>query len=319
MELPTQKDAGISSLHFCPFDNGIMATTSWKGTIDFLAIELKQIFQSWEFPEPLLCGAWVNSETVASGSVTGKIFISKESPIDGHSDGVSSLFMIPESQTLVSTSWDRTLKVWDMASLQSVGTVAFKDKILCAEVSTNSRIIAHGSNNFVYILDIRNPDQVEKRVSSLGNQIRSSCASRPLDYGWAIGSIDGRIAIEYFGDVIEQAQRFSFSCNKRSESEKVIVYPVNALTFHPKTGILTSGSCNGDICFWDVQSKRKLGEMISQYDVSVASLDYNSDGSRLAVAFSYTWDKGDIPHNDDRIVIYSPPRNYITPRGRDTE
>ena len=89
---------------------------------------------------------------------------------------------------------------------------------------------------------------------------------------------------------------------------------MNALAFHPQTGVLTSGSCNGDLCFWDIDSKRKLAEIPSPFGVSIACMDYNSDGSILAIAFSYTWDKGEIEHAEDRLILHSPSPASVTPK-----
>jgi hypothetical protein len=33
-------------------------------------------------------------------------------------------------------------------------------------------------------------------------------------------------------------------------------------------------------------------------------MDYNPDGNVLALAFSYTWDKGEIEHPNDRLVLW---------------
>jgi cell cycle arrest protein BUB3 len=223
--------------------------------------------------------------------------------------------MFPDSSTLVSSSWDQTLKIWDLSAPpdRPCQSIAFREKLILSEISTEFRVIAHGSKNSVFIVDIRSPENIERRVSSLGSQLRSSAASRPLDFGWAIGSIDGRVAIEYFGDLRCQAQRFSFSCNRHEEGESVIVYPVNSLCFHPGTGVLTSGSAKGNICFWDIDAKRKLTEIQSPFDLSVASLDYDSDGEALAIAFSYTWDKGEIDHPADRLLLHFPAEQSVTP------
>ena len=313
-EVPAPKDEGISCLRFSPCDSATFMTTSWSGALRIYSCESKTEMIAMQLEAPLLCGAWASEDVIAAGSMNGPIFLSSGQTLVGHSDGVSMVGVIPSTTTLVSASWDKTIRIWDLSSQSNTCTITLSERVLSAEVAAGHKVVAHGSNSSVFICDIRNPEQIEKRVSSLGYQIRSSCASRPAEYGWAIGSIDGRIAIEYFGDVCEQAQRFSFSCCRRDEENNVVVYPVNALTFHPKTGVLTSGSCNGDICFWDIESKRKLAEIPSPFGVSVASMDYNASGDILAIAYSYTWDKGEIEHPDDKIVLHTPSANSVTPR-----
>lgn len=312
-------NAGISSVHFNPYNNNLLAVTTWTGFLEIHDIGSNVTMAVKEFPVPLTCSTWITPDVVAVGGINGGIFTSNDIVVEAHEAGISSIFMIPGSQLTVTTSWDQTIKIWNLqGALEPVHTFDLNDRILCAEPSTNGRIIAHGAKNFVYIIDISNPENIERRVSSLGHQIRSACASTPTDFGWAIGSIDGRIAIEYFGDELRQAQRFAFSCNRRDEEERVIVYPVNALAFHPQTGVLTSGSCNGDLCFWDIDSKRKLAEIPSPFGVSIACMDYNNDGSILAIAFSYTWDKGDIEHGEDKLILHAPSPASVTPKEEST-
>jgi cell cycle arrest protein BUB3 len=190
--------------------------------------------------------------------------------------------------------------------------LSFHEKVILSEVCGPSTIVAHGDRNSAFVVDVRRPEAVERRVSSLGHQLRCACAAQPDPFGWAIGAIDGRIAIEYLGDLRHQAQRFSFSTARHDGSQPVTLFPVNALCFHPVTGVLTSGSCNGNIAFWDLTRKRKLAELQSPFGVSVAGLDYSADGALLAAAFAYTWDQGEVEHPPDRLLLHAPSEQSIT-------
>jgi hypothetical protein len=110
-------------------------------------------------------------------------------------------------------------------------------------------VITHVHKNSVFIVDLRDPSLFEKIVSSLSRQIRSACALRPVPFGWGIGSIDDRIAIEYFGHLHQQAQRFSFSTGCHQSGEAATLFPVKVLCFHPQSSVLASGNCAGNICF----------------------------------------------------------------------
>jgi cell cycle arrest protein BUB3 len=299
-------DEGISSVHFSPVDHLQFCTSTWSGSVHLYSASTCTELSAIQLSSPLLCSTWVTDQVIAAGSIEGPIFMTDGQSLIGHNSGVSSISFVPDLSAIVSGSWDGTVRIWDIRAPPDDNCTAIQlsERILTNEVSSNFFVIAHGNKNNVYIFDLRNPSHVEKRISSLGKQIRSSAASRPVDFGWAIGSIDGRIAVEYFGDIRHQAQRFSFSNQKHEEGDTLIVYPVNALCFHPQTGILTSGSCGGNIAFWDLEAKRKVTEIPSPFDVSVAALDYNGDGSILAIGFSYTWDKGEIDHPPDRLLLH---------------
>jgi cell cycle arrest protein BUB3 len=304
-EFQISPDEGISSVHFSPSDPSLLCTSTWSGHIHVYSASNYSEVSSFPFPVPLLCSTWLTDETIAAGSIDGTIFLTDQQILTGHESGVSALSSAPDLSALISSSWDTTVRIWDPRASpdQNHTTIFLKEKILTCVPSSNYSVVAHGSKNNVYLFDLRNPSEIEKRVSSLGYQIRSSAASKPNDFGWAIGSIDGRIAIDYFGDIQHQAQRFSFSHQKHEEGQEVVIYPVSALCFNPQSGILASGSCQGNITFWDLDAKRKVSEIQSPFDVSVAGLDCSQDGSMLAIAFSYTWEEGEIEHPPDRLVV----------------
>ena len=52
--------------------------------------------------------------------------------------------------------------------------------------------------------------------------------------GYATGSVEGRIAVEYF-DTNPQVQekKYAFKCHRQTIDDVDHVWPVNALAFHP--------------------------------------------------------------------------------------
>lgn len=54
------------------------------------------------------------------------------------------------------------------------------------------------------------------------------------DTGWASGSIEGRIAVEYFDpDPAAQSQKYAFRAHRQTVDGVDCVYPINALAYHP--------------------------------------------------------------------------------------
>jgi cell cycle arrest protein BUB3 len=52
--------------------------------------------------------------------------------------------------------------------------------------------------------------------------------------GWASGSIEGRIAVEYFDpDPATQAKKYAFRAHRQTVDGVEQVYPINALAYHP--------------------------------------------------------------------------------------
>lgn len=52
--------------------------------------------------------------------------------------------------------------------------------------------------------------------------------------GWASGSIEGRIAVEYFDPSPEsQSAKYAFRAHRQAVDGVDQVYPINALAYHP--------------------------------------------------------------------------------------
>lgn len=312
-ELKISPNEGISLIKFNKQSNQLF-TITWSGKLHIYDIELFKEIKEFNFGSPLISGCWINSELILCGSIDGKLFLSNGIIVNAHQDAISSIVFLKERNMLVTSSWDMDVKIWDMDDLKEpLNIFNFNQKIMFMGVS-GSKIVSYGNMNYVFIVDIDDEKYFERRIASLGKQLRTFEIC-PDGLKWAIGSIDGRIALEYFGDLKHQAQRFSFNCNKHENDEdKVIIYPINSLAFHPITGILTSCDSFGRLFFWDIENKRKLAEIYATHDNSVSSIDYNSDGSLLAISYSYMFDKGPIqdePH--DLLLIYNPPKQFITP------
>jgi len=57
-------------------------------------------------------------------------------------------------------------------------------------------------------------------------------------------------------------------------------------------GTFATGGCDGIINVWDGAQKKRLCQY-PQYPTSIAAMDFNNDGSLLAIAASYTFEEGD--------------------------
>ncbi|KAJ4824990.1 hypothetical protein Tsubulata_014365 [Turnera subulata] len=132
--------------------------------------------------------------------------------------------------------------------------------------------------------------------------------------GYALSSVEGRVAMEFF-DLSEtsQAKKYAFKCHRKSEAGKDIVYPVNAIAFHPVYGTFATGGCDGFVNVWDGNNKKRLYQY-SKYPSSIAALSFSRDGRLLAVASSYTFEDGDKPHEPDAIFVRSVNEIEVKPK-----
>lgn len=107
--------------------------------------------------------------------------------------------------------------------------------------------------------------------------------------------------------------RYAFKCHRKSEAGRDIVYPVNAIAFHPIYGTFATGGCDGFVNIWDGNNKKRLFQY-SKYPTSIAALSFSRDGRLLAVASSYTYEEGEKPHEPDAIFVRSVNENEVKPK-----
>ncbi|KAK3193020.1 hypothetical protein Dsin_024330 [Dipteronia sinensis] len=177
-----------------------------------------------------------------------------------------------------------------------------------------NRLVVATAGRHVNVYDLRNMSQPEqRRESSLKYQTRC-VRCYPNGTGYALSSVEGRVAMEFF-DLSEasQAKKYAFKCHRKSEAGRDIVYPVNAIAFHPVYGTFATGGCDGFVNVWDGNNKKRLYQY-SKYPTSVAALSFSRDGRLLAVASSYTFEEGDKPHEPDAIFVRSVNEIEVKPK-----
>ncbi|KAI3958946.1 hypothetical protein MKX01_023622 [Papaver californicum] len=208
---------------------------------------------------------------------------------------------------LITGSWDRTIKCWDPRGASGkdqmlIGTYSQPERVYSLSVSGNRLVVATAGRH-INVYDLRNMSKPQQqRESSLKYQTRCvRCYSNGT--GYAVGSIEGRVGMEFF-DLSDagQSKKYAFKCHRKLEDGIDIVYPVNAIAFHPIYGTFATGGCDGIVNVWDGNNKKRLYQY-SKYPTSIAALSFNRDGCLLAVASSYTFEAGDKPHEPDTIFI----------------
>lgn len=208
----------------------------------------------------------------------------------------STHMLTPLSRTalLITASWDSTLHVLnpnDTSITPLTITLPGKPHALAA---SPSKVIVAMTSRLVHIYDLSAltsalqsgtvPEPWQQRESSLKFLTRA-VAAMPSDAGYATSSIEGRVAVEWFdASEASQARKYAFKCHRQTSPDDGadVVFPVNALAFHPTYGTFASGGGDATVALWDAEAKRRM-KIYQKFPDSVAALSFSSDGKYLAI------------------------------------
>ncbi len=100
---------------------------------------------------------------------------------------------------LVTGSWDKTIKYWDLRQSTPVGTVNCQERVYSVDVM-NKLLVVATADRYINVVNLDKPTEFYKTMQSpLKWQTRVvSCFSDAT--GFAVGSIEGRCAIQYVDD-----------------------------------------------------------------------------------------------------------------------
>ena len=81
--------------------------------------------------------------------------------------------------------------------------------------------------------------------------------------------------------------------------------------------MLANGAAGADgvINIWDGDNKKRLTQL-SGYPTSIAALAFSREGSFLAAAASYTYERGDQEHPNDAVFVRPMADAEIKPKSR---
>lgn len=204
----------------------------------------------------------------------------------------------------MSGSWDSTIKFWDIRTRECIGSYIQPERVFAMD-STKNQIIVGTAARHIWIWDYRSMEEPEqRRKSPLMHQTR--CIKAFVDgQGFGVGSIEGRVGIEYIdASPSQQSKRYAFKCHRQVSNDIGYTYPVHAIVFHPNNEFLFTGGGDGLVIKWNYKLKTKI-ERYRKFHNSISSLDVNKTGEYLAIASSYCFEQGEKSKVEDKVFIKS--------------
>ncbi|KAL3903324.1 MAG: hypothetical protein SGPRY_011723 [Prymnesium sp.] len=212
---------GVTAVKFSS-DGGNLLVSSWDSLLRLYDVRSDVVRMQLLQPCPLLdCDLLSDGQNATSAGMDGAVrlhgvFSGGEKVLGLHKGAVRCVRSCADVNLIVSGSWDRNLKLWDMRSHQPcVGTHTQPDKILSMCTGSKGtlsasqgipRLVVATASRRVVVIDLRKAGEpLQHRESSLKSQTR--CVSQmPDGRGFVQGSVEGRVAVDFF-DPAEEVRR----------------------------------------------------------------------------------------------------------------
>lgn len=298
----------VSSLHFSPDNPVYLLASSWDGHLRLFDTNTRAVIRDFEERAPVLDAVFLTETRVVSASIDGALrYYDLENgrlqqEVKIHQNAISSLVYASQHNLLMAGSWDQTISIHDLsASQRPVLHLELPEKVFAMSANEEYLVVAM-ANRHVYVYSFEQifdalmvgnkmVKPMQRRESSLKFMTRTlqcTLTSNSSLSGYVSTSIEGRVAVEFFDpSEASQARKYAFKCHrqksKTSEGEdEDIVYPVNAVVFHPVHETFATAGGDGVVSLWDLKAKKRVKQYASIGE-EIQTLAFSPDGKYLAM------------------------------------
>lgn len=291
-ELNQPPSDGITNVTFSPVPNSNqLLVSSWDCGVRLYNVAQNTMAHMYSHPYAVLDCCFSEPNISFSGGLdrTLKMYdfgSQLESTLGTHLDAIRCVEYCPELGFVITGSWDKTVKLWDPRQKHMIGMYDQNGEMVYTMSLSGDRLVVGTSNRRILVWDLKNMQFAEqRRASSLKFQTRC-IRCFPNKQGFALSSIEGRVAVEYLDTSPEvQKKKYAFKCHRMKQEGVEHIYPVNAISFHSGHNTFATGGSDGFVNIWDPFNKKRLCQF-HRYPTEVASLAFNREGSTIAIAVS---------------------------------
>jgi len=182
-------------------------------------------------------------------------------------------------------------------------------------------LVVGTAERHIQLFNLSNPTTAHRTLASPLKWQTRVVSCFPTATGFAVGSIEGRVAIQHVEEK-DAGQNFSFKCHRKDPptgpKDNTQVFAVNDITFHQQQGTFSTAGADGTINFWDKDSRTRLKTFESCPGPIVATA-FNRTGTIYAYAVSYDWSKGHVgmvPNHPNKVMLHAVKEDEVKKRPR---
>jgi guanine nucleotide-binding protein subunit beta-2-like 1 protein len=166
----------------------------------------------------------------------------------GHSHFISDIVLSPDAKFCISSSWDKSLRLWDLNTYKTVRRfLGHKKDILSVALSSNNRLIISGSRDYTVklwnTLGECKGTFLEPKHSSWVSCVKFLPGEEPL------------ILSSYWDGIIKLWKISSNQVKSKLPGHKGYIM---CLAVSPDGSLCASGGKDGTVMLWDIQEEKHL-------------------------------------------------------------
>uniref|UniRef100_A0A915D8Q8 Mitotic checkpoint protein and poly(A)+ RNA export protein n=1 Tax=Ditylenchus dipsaci TaxID=166011 RepID=A0A915D8Q8_9BILA len=313
IEVSQPPEDTVQALKFNPQVSGmpiLLAAGSWDNTCRVWQVQENGTVEPKAMQNigaPILSIDWVDDGSklfIASADKQARVWdlgSNQVAVVGQHDEPVRSCHWVVASNynCLMTGSWDRTLRFWDMRQLptqNSLATIQLPERVYCSDVLFPMAVVGLANRHIkLYKLDGQ-PQEISDIESPL--KFQSRCVAifqnklNNQPHGYALGSIEGRVAVQYV-ETVNPKDNFTFKCHRSPDLIQNFqeIYPVNDVAFHPQQNTLATVGGDGRYSFWDKDARTKL-KSSEAMPMPITKCHVHAAGNIFAYATGYDWSRG---------------------------